>query len=116
MRTTKSYFILVALCGAPLSGCASDHLLGDMPQPDLQDANEAGQTAAGRQDFLASAELGPPDLMLEWNRNASFGPMGATSVGDFDGDGFEDFATYDTFATSGLHIRYGRPRPERTAD
>jgi hypothetical protein len=73
--------------------------------------------------IFASAELGPPDLTLEWHETSSTRPeIVATSVGDVDGDGFDDFATYEAFpfANSGLlssvHIRYGRPRPERTAD
>jgi hypothetical protein len=112
--------ILAAACGAPLLGCSSEHLLGDLPRSDLQKADETGYSGDGRQDFLASAELGPPDLMLEQNVTISPPEMGAANIGDVDGDGFDDFATYDPYRDTGLlsniHIRYGRPRPERTAD
>lgn len=125
-RTPRSAFtarrVLVAACAsvAVFAGlaCSSEHRLGDLTEVDLgAEPGGADESTASGRDFLAPSELGPPDVTFTaWEPDYSE----VVSIGDFDGDGFGDFATRNldrtTASVSHVHIRYGGPRPLDESD
>src|SRR5688572_14845740 len=101
--------LLAACASAACFACSSDHRLGDLTPVDL---GEGEGSTARNTDFVASAELGLPDVMME--ESSFINPSYVTSVGDFDGDGFGDFVTRNWDNPTGaayVHLRYGGPRP-----
>jgi hypothetical protein len=101
---------------AVLSGCASDHFLGQLPPADLAlDGNAS--TTQSHEDLTIGPLLGAPDVSM--GEDGWFGPSQVASVGDVDGDGYGDFVSrsWDSSSfTHYLHLRYGGPRPQRPED
>lgn len=104
--------IFMAPAATLVLGCSSDHFLGDMSGPDLTGGGAESGTAGG-QDFLMSPALAAPTVSMA-EETDFFGSL-AASIGDFDGDGFGDFATRNSegsvLGSEYVQIRYGGPRP-----
>jgi hypothetical protein len=103
--------LLAAWASAASFACSSDHRLGDLTPVDLSEGPEGGEGTASTRDFVAPAELGPPDLTI--HEPESLDGSDVTSIGDFDGDGYGDIASRNYYlnAVPYVHIRYGGPRP-----
>lgn len=98
-------------CSAALSvGCSGDYPLGDLleAKPPLL-TEQTDYDPIG--DSSIPAALAAADITIGLDSLSSFSTV--RSLGDFNGDGFDDFAAveYDTATfTEALRIRYGGPR------
>jgi hypothetical protein len=103
--------LLAACASAACFACSSDHRLGDLSPVDLSGGPEGSDgSTASTQDFAGPAALGAPDVVMA--ESSFIYESVVTSVGDFDGDGFGDFAAINQDGPYPyLRLRYGGPRP-----
>jgi hypothetical protein len=106
--------LLAAWASAASFACSSDHRLGDLTPVDLSEGPEGDEGTASTRDFVAPAELGPPDFSI--GESTFVYSSYVTSVGDVDGDGFGDFAARNMDGVGYVHLRYGGPRPIDATD
>jgi hypothetical protein len=110
----RVYSALLATWAAACFACSSDHRLGDLTQVDLGEGPTGGD-GSGALDAVAPAELAPPGITLE-ESNSVYNSF-ITSIGDFDGDGFDDIASRNYhWSIPYVRIRYGGPRPMTPTD
>jgi hypothetical protein len=92
------------------SGCGVDVPLGELePDPTLVDDEPTGVEPV-YEDAVAPERLGAPDLTFE----APYSHSSDLTIGDMDGDGFDDMGVVvrdEATGTFFLHLRYGGPRP-----
>jgi hypothetical protein len=116
LNTPRSARVCWCALAFAASGCGVDLSLGELEPPPDPPLVEGGPSAAAPvyDDGIAPARIAFPEVSM---RRGS-GNMSAThnmSVGDMDGDGFDDLAMQvrdDISGTEYIHLRYGSARPK----